>query len=128
VTITVSNEGGVAVLGWSDAFYEYIDFSGNPINPPQHTRCWVMYIDGVATDNFISTPAYNSSHWYQFTMTAPGGPLSFIICDHTRSDNHGSLSVTVSGNGSSVTRVSPTSNIQMDAISTDMLAVENKKN
>lgn len=115
--------------GWSDAFYEYIDFSGNAINPPEHTTCWVMYIDGQQSDLYVTTPAYNSSHWYQFTMTAPGGQLGFAICDHTRSDNHGSLSVTVTGtaSSSSARSVASTSNMQVEAISTDMWVEENKK-
>jgi len=130
VTVTVSGAGGVAPLGWSDAFYEYVDFSGNALNPPQHTRCWVMDIDGVATDNFISTPAYNPDHSYQFSMIAPGGPLSFIICDNTRSDNHDYIVVTVTaGNASSSSsaRAASTSNTQEEAISTDVLAEEDKK-
>jgi serine/threonine protein kinase len=124
VTVTVSNVGGVAILGWSDAFYEYVDFSGNPINPPQHTLCWVMYIDGQQSDLYVTTPAYKPSHVYQFTMIAPGGPLGFSVCDHTRSDDHGSLYVTVTGNGSSLSPsgISPTGQVPLETISTDMLA------
>ncbi len=130
VTVTVSGEGGVAPSGWSDAFYEYTDFSGNSINPPQHTRCWVMYIYGQQSDGFVPTPAFNPGHSYQFTMTASGGPINFSICDNTRSDNHGSLIVTVTGNGSrsSATKTSTTSNTHVQAISINMLAEESKKN
>lgn len=99
VTVTVSGAGGVGPKGWSDAFYQYVDFNnGNPINPPEHSTCYVMYINGAPTDGLVSTPAYNTNHLYQFTMNAPGGRLNFSICDHQYGDNHGSLTVKVTQN------------------------------
>ncbi len=95
VQITVSGSGQAASTKWSDAFYIYTDSSGNLINPPDHASCWVMDINSESTDSFVSTPSYNSSHSYTFTMTAPGGPLSFGVCDGVTTDNTGSFSVTV---------------------------------
>lgn len=95
VTITVSGYGQASSTQYSDAFYRYTDTSGNPLAEPGHPVCWVMNIDGEATDNFVATPSYSSSHVYTFTMTAPGGQLSFDVCDNDRSDNTGSYSVTV---------------------------------
>jgi serine/threonine protein kinase len=95
VQVAVSGTGHAASTKWSDAFYIYTDSSGNPLNPPNHASCWVMYINGQPTDAFVSTPSYQDSHSYTFTMTAPGGPLSFGICDGITSDNNGSYTVTV---------------------------------
>jgi serine/threonine protein kinase len=102
VRVTVSGSGGVSANGVSDAFYMYTDFKGTLLNPPlhdtQHNSCWVMYINNSPSENFVPTPPYNPNYSYQFTMTAPGGPLSFSICDGNRSDNHGALTVTVTQN------------------------------
>jgi serine/threonine protein kinase len=95
VQVTVSGTGQTASTKWSDAFYIYTDSSGNPLNPPFHASCWVMTINGQSTNAFVSTPAYQGSHSYTFTMTAPGGPLSFGVCDGVPTDNTGSYTVTV---------------------------------
>jgi hypothetical protein len=95
VQVIVSGVGQASSTQWSDAFYRYTDTSGNLLNPPDHASCWVMYINSQPTDHFVSTPAYNSSHSYTFTMTAPGGPLSFGVCDGVTTDNYGSYTVTV---------------------------------
>ncbi len=95
VQITVSGTGQAATTQWSDAFYRYTDRSGNLLNPPDHASCWVMYINNQPTDTFVSTPSYDSSHSYTFRMTAPGGTLSFGVCDSVTTDNTGSFTVTV---------------------------------
>lgn len=128
VTITVSGTGVADQTQQSDAFYIFTDNAGNPITP-YHAHCWVMDINGQPTETFGQIPQYNSSHSYQFIMTAPGGPLTFIICDGNHTDNSGSLNITVSANGSSssAAQVSSISNIQIGASFTDMLSEENKK-
>jgi hypothetical protein len=98
VTITVSGTGQAASTAYSDAFYVYTDSAGNPLNPPKHENCWVMYINGVSTDHFVSTPSYSSAHSYTFTMPAPGGTLNFSVCDGNHSDNMGGFIVTVAQN------------------------------
>jgi serine/threonine protein kinase len=95
VQVTVSGTGQAASTQWSDAFYRYTDRSGNPLNPPDHASCWVMYINSQPTDTFVSTPTYQSSHSYTFMMTAPGGTLSFGVCDGVTTDNTGSYTITV---------------------------------
>jgi serine/threonine protein kinase len=128
ITVTVSGAGGVGPKGWSDAFYEYVYFDGTPLNPPQHTSCYVMFINGAPTDGLVSTiPAYNPNHWYQFTINVPGGILHFSICDHSYSDNHGSLSVMITQNrNSSTTSSSWMSDLSLNSIATGLIAEENK--
>ncbi len=94
----MSGAGGVSPKGISDAFYMYTDFYGNPLNPPQHASCWVMDINGSPSQDFVPTPPYNTSYWYQFTMHVPAGPLNFSVCDRSRADDHGALTVTVTQN------------------------------
>ena len=98
VQISVSGIGqAYNVSCYSDAFYVYTDQSGNAITPFHRTTTpnWVMTINGEHTDNFVATPAYNSGHSYTFTITAPGGTLSFGIDDNVTSDDTGYYSVTV---------------------------------
>lgn len=92
----VSGVGQASSTQYSDAFYRYTDTSGNPYSNPRHPSCWVLYINGQPTEDFVSPfPVYNSSHVYTVTMTAPGGQLSFGVCDPDPSDNTGSYTVTV---------------------------------
>ena len=98
VQISVSGVGqAYDVSCYSDAFYVYTDQSGNAITPFHDSTSpnWVMTINGEHTDYFVSLPAYNSSHTYTFTMTAPGGMLSFGVDDNVTSDDTGSYTVTV---------------------------------
>ena len=95
VSISVSGVGQAAQTAYSDAFYIYTDNFGNAVTP-RHSACWVLYIDDKPVDDFTSSiPAYTSSHSYSFTITAPGGTLTFGVCDSVTSDNTGSYTITV---------------------------------
>jgi len=94
VSVTVSGVGQASQTQYSDAIYRYTDNNGNPITPG-HPSCWVLYINDQPIENFTSIPAYQSSHSYTFTITAPGGPLTFGVCDPVTSDNTGSYTITV---------------------------------
>lgn len=98
VTVTVSGEGQASSTQWSDAFYLYTDDLGNQLNPPQHPSCEVLYINSQPTDNFVSLPGYQDTHSYTFTMTAPGGPLSFGVCNPETASSTGSYTITVTQN------------------------------
>ncbi len=95
VSITVSGEGQASQTQYSDALYVYTDNNGNAVTP-KHSSCWVLYIDDKPVDDFTSSiPAYQSSHSYSFTINAPGGTLTFGVCDSMTSDNTGSYTITV---------------------------------
>ncbi len=100
VTIHVWGEGEEYTNKWYDAFYQYTDAHGNPITP-YHTSVypgWTLWINGSVADNYVSIPAYNSSHDYTVTMNAPGGTLTFAIGDTYPKDNSGYLTLTVTQN------------------------------
>ncbi|MGH2496830.1 MAG: serine/threonine protein kinase [Ktedonobacteraceae bacterium] len=97
VTISVSGTGQASQTQYSDAFYVYTNKAGTP-NTPYHAVCWVLNINGQATDNFVSLPPYNPSHSYTFQIDAPGGQLTFNVCDGDHADNTGSYSITVTQN------------------------------
>ncbi len=121
----------------STASFKHVDSAGTPrymapeqfhgnVSKESDQYCLAC----IAYELVTGRPPFIEKDSYQFTMIAPGGPLSFIICDNSRSDDHDYLSVTVTGSASSssVTRVSSTSDMQMEVISTDILAEEDKKN
>jgi len=94
VLISVSGTGQASQQQLSDAFYEFTNNSGTPTTP-YRPKCWVLNINGQSTDNFVSLPAYNPNHTYTFQITAPGGPLTFNVCDGNRTDNTGDYYITV---------------------------------
>lgn len=94
VTISVSGTGQASQTQYSDAFYVYTNKAGTP-NTPYHPICWVLNINGQATDNFVSLPPYNLSHSYTFQINVPAGHLTFNVCDGDHADNTGSYSITV---------------------------------
>lgn len=104
-TVTVSGTGQTAQAHMSDAFYTYTDLNGQPLTPPIHeTTRHSLCINGKPVDNFLipnpsyvnSIPPYSPDHTYTFKIKAPGGPLSFAVCDSVYSNNTGSYTVTVS--------------------------------
>lgn len=97
VTISVSGTGQASQTQYSDAFYVYTNKAGTP-NVPYHAVCWVLNINGQATDNFISLPPYNPSHSYTFQINVPAGQITFNVCDGDHADNTGSYSITVTQN------------------------------
>jgi len=98
VTITISGNGQASGTAWSDAFYIYTDFSGQPRKPlhPTEFYNWSLWINGEPVDYFVQPiPTYNPDHIYAFTINAPGGPLNFAVGDAIAHDNSGSYSITV---------------------------------
>lgn len=93
-TIIISGVGQTAGKSFSDAFYTYTDLNGQPPlhDKKQHSLC----INNKPVDNFVqSIPAYSPDHTYTFKIQAPGGPLSFGVCDNVLSDNTGSFTIRV---------------------------------
>ena len=98
VTIQVSGVGQASQQQYSDALYRYTDSSGNTINNPGHPSCWVLYINDKPVEDSTSNghiPAYSTGHYYSFTIYAPGGTLSFGVCDNVYTDNTGYYTITV---------------------------------
>lgn len=98
VRITVSGTGQAAGTRKSDAFYIFTDLKGNPLTPyVDHAVTHTLCIDGKSATTYLSSiPPYSKSHTYTFTFTAPGGPLTFGVCDNNYTDNAGSFTITFS--------------------------------
>jgi hypothetical protein len=93
VTITVSGTGQAQGTLHSDAFYLYTDANGNTVAPSHHSYA-TLCINGHAVDQFVQPiPAYSSNHTYKLTINAPGGPLTFGVCDSILTDNTGSFTI-----------------------------------
>jgi len=101
-----SGPTAVAVMGigqasgsqWSDAFYIFTDYDGNPVEPyhPTEFYNWMLWINGGPADNFVNPiPLYNPEHIYVFTINAPGGPLAFAVGDAGTGDNTGEYQIGV---------------------------------
>jgi hypothetical protein len=96
MTITVSGTGQAQGTMHSDAFYIYTDANGNPVAPSHHTYA-TLCINGHPVDQFVQPiPPYSSDHTYKLTINAPGGPLTFGVCDAILTDNSGSFTITFS--------------------------------
>jgi len=99
--ITVSGTGEAAGSSRSDALYIFTDGLGNNVSPyhipSSSPNNFSLCIDSQPIDNFMKTPLplYNSSHTYTFTIDAPGGPLTFGVCDGDAGDNMGSFTINV---------------------------------
>jgi hypothetical protein len=97
-TIQVSGTGQAAGKQSSDAFYIYTNDDGTPnTNPIHYTDFLSLCINSQPVDRFVQTiPAYSLNHTYIFIINAPGGLLTFGICDDTgQYDNTGSFSVMI---------------------------------
>jgi uncharacterized repeat protein (TIGR01451 family) len=98
VTVTVSGTGQASGTAWSDAFYIYTDFQGNPV-PPTHPTThynYTLWINDGPADAYVSPiPAYRPDHVYTFPINAPGGRLRFAVGDELSGDNSGEYTITV---------------------------------
>jgi hypothetical protein len=101
VTVTISGTGQAASTKRSDAFYIYTDPSGKRITPWHGTRYpnWTLCINRKVSNAFVSSPPYNAAHTYTFTMKAPGGHITFGVCDGNPSDNTGFYTITITEGG-----------------------------
>ncbi len=98
VTVTVAGVGQASGTQWSDAFYIYTDSSGLPIDPRHPTEFynWTLWINGGPADNWVQPiPPYNDAHIYNFSMNAPGSPLTFAVGDAGTGDNTGAYTITL---------------------------------
>ena len=98
VTVTVSGVGQASGTSYSDAFYIYTDYLGNPITPvhPPGPYNYTLWINDGPADLYVSPiPAYNPQHVYTFSIVAPGGKLQFAVGDQLSGDNSGDYTVTV---------------------------------
>lgn len=93
VTITISGTGQAQGTLHSDAFYIYADANGNTVAPSHHSYA-TLCINSHPVDQFVQTiPMYRSDHTYKLTINAPGGPLTFGVCDSVLTDNTGSFTI-----------------------------------
>jgi len=93
VTITVSGTGQAQGTIHSDAFYIYTDANGNTVAPTHHSYT-SLCVNGQRVDHLVrAIPSYNPNHIYKLTFTAPGGPLTFGVCDTILTDNTGSFTI-----------------------------------
>ncbi len=128
VTVTITGVGQAAGTAWSDAFYVYTDYSGQPITPvhPTSFHNWTLWINGGPADNFVQPiPPYSPDHRYTLIINAPGGPLTFGVGDTLTWDNSGAYIVTVtagSGPSLSISHLEVTQAIQDEANSAPVIA------
>ena len=93
---TVSGTGQTQGTLHSDAFYIYADANGNTVAPSHHSYA-TLCINSHPVDQFVQTiPLYRSDHTYKLTINAPGGPLTFGVCDSVLTDNTGSFTIMLS--------------------------------
>ena len=95
VTITIKGSGQAAGKKYSDAFYIYTDEQGNPITPTRVPVFATLCINEKPSSEFVQPiPPYSETHMYTVTVNAPGGHLTFGVCDDNLSDNTGSFTIT----------------------------------
>ncbi|HEY0753726.1 MAG TPA: hypothetical protein VGD98_07180 [Ktedonobacteraceae bacterium] len=95
VTITVKGSGQATGKSFSDAFYIYTDQRGHAITPTRKPAFATLCIDRKPASAFAqSVPTYDKTHSYTVTLNAPGGQLTFGVCDDNLSDNTGSFTIT----------------------------------
>ncbi len=95
VTITVKGSGQAKRQAFSDAFYIYTDGQGHATKPSRMPYFATLCINEKPASDFVrSIPAYSKTHIYTVILNAPGGQLTFGICDSGLFDNTGSLTIT----------------------------------
>ncbi len=96
-TIKVSGTGQVAANFYSDAFWMYANDKMQRIEPKHDPRFLSLCINSQPVDRFVQNiPNFSDTHTYTFQINAPGGMLTFGICDNGVSDNTGAFTVTIS--------------------------------
>jgi hypothetical protein len=89
--VTVSGIGQSSGTAYTDAFYLFTDGEGNKVTP-EHPTDWILTINGDFAHYLIPNqqiPAYNDDHTYTFTISPPGGKLTFGVSDGYAADNTG---------------------------------------
>jgi hypothetical protein len=98
VLVKVSGIGQASGTQWSDAFYVFTDYDGNPMEPwhPKEEFNFTLWINGGPVDAFLDQiPPYNPRHIYVFQIKVPQGPLTFAVGDAYTIDNSGQYQVVV---------------------------------
>jgi hypothetical protein len=89
VMVTVWGTGQAAGTQWSDAFYIFTDYDGNPVEP-WHMAGFILWINGGPVDDYVRwIPPYNPLHFYTFLIKVPEGPINFGVGDLGLGDNTG---------------------------------------
>jgi hypothetical protein len=95
VMVTVWGTGQAAGTQWSDAFYIFTDYDGNPVEP-WHMPGFILWINGSPVDDFVRwIPPYNPLHVYMFLINVPEGLLNFGVGDLGVGDNTGEYQIIV---------------------------------
>jgi hypothetical protein len=100
VLVKVSGIGQASGTQWSDAFYVFTDYDGNPMEPwhPEEWFNFTLWINGGPVDAFLEEiPPYNPRHIYVFQIKVPAGPLTFAVGDAYTIDNSGQYKLVVRG-------------------------------
>jgi hypothetical protein len=98
ILVKVRGIGQASGSEWSDAFYIFTDYDGNPIEPEHRTEWynWILWINGGHADDFVDPiPPYNPDHVYVFQIDVPEGPLTFAVGDAGTGDNTGEYEIVV---------------------------------
>ena len=98
VLVKVRGIGQASGSEWSDAFYIFTDYDGNPVEPwhPTEWFNWTLWVNGGPVDAFVDPiPPYNPDHVYVFHIPVPEGPLTFAVGDAGIGDNTGEYQIVV---------------------------------
>jgi hypothetical protein len=98
ILVKVTGTGQASGTQWSDAFYVFTDYDGNPMEPwhPELEYNFTLWINGGVVDAFLEQiPPYNPDHVYVFQIDVPEGPLTFAVGDAYTIDNAGEYRVIV---------------------------------
>ncbi|GCE14838.1 hypothetical protein [Tengunoibacter tsumagoiensis] len=96
VTLTITGEGQASGRAFSDAFYIYTDQDGQPTTPLLEPAYATLCINGHPASALAQTiPTYATTHTYTVTINAPGGFLTFGVCDDYTGDNSGAFLITI---------------------------------
>lgn len=91
-TITISGTGQAVGISFSDAFYSYTNGQGKNVPATRAPSIAGLCINSQPIDSFVSSiPPYNPTHIYTVTLNAPGGTLTFGVCDTFLTDNTGAF-------------------------------------
>jgi len=98
ILVKVRGIGQASGTQWSDAFYVFTDYDGNPIEPwhPEEEYNFTLWINGGVVDAFLDKiPPYNPDHVYVIQIDVPEGPLTFAVGDAYTIDNAGEYQIVV---------------------------------
>jgi hypothetical protein len=98
ILVKVRGIGQASGSEWSDAFYVFTDYDGNPVDPHHPTEWFnfTLWINGGPADAFVDPiPPYNPDHVYVFQIDVPEGAVTFAVGDSYAIDNAGEYQIVV---------------------------------